>query len=56
MIQPQKSSHFLIDFAVRDNLFYYEVDLEDPPTGYVVYCIKSWSRQHWDGVAIMKVN
>ncbi|MGB1051113.1 MAG: hypothetical protein ACPGYF_04065 [Chitinophagales bacterium] len=52
VIQPQKSSHFLIDFAVRDNLFYYEVDLEDPLLDTLFAALDpgavalGWSRYH----------
>ena len=52
VIQPQKSSHFLIDLAVRDNLFYYEVDLEDPLLDILFTALNpgalalGWSRYH----------
>lgn len=52
VIQPQKSSHFLIDLAVRDNLFYYEVDLEDPLLDTLFAALNpgavalGWSRYH----------
>ena len=52
VIQPQKSSHFLIDIAVRDNLFYYEVDLDDPLLDTLFAALNSgavalgWSRYH----------
>lgn len=52
IIQPQKSSHFLIDLAVRDNLFYYEVDLEDPLLDTLFTALNpgavalGWSRYH----------
>ena len=52
IIQPQKSSHFLIDLAVRDNLFYYEVDLEDPLLDILFTALNpgavalGWSRYH----------
>lgn len=52
VIQPQKSSHFLIDLAVRDNLFYYEVDLEDPLLDTLFTALNpgaaalGWSRYH----------
>ncbi|HAB89438.1 MAG TPA: hypothetical protein DCF84_02795 [Bacteroidetes bacterium] len=52
VIQPQKSSHFLIDLAVRDNLFYYDVDLEDPLLDKLFTALNpgavalGWSRYH----------